>query len=178
VKKIVEDIRGRASNIASADTAGDPMPEGDNPDWTEEDFARARPASEVHGGALAAQLVRGRGRPAKAEGERKEAVSIRLSPEVLSHFRATGPGWQSRIEEVLLKHVRAAPLEEGVSGVWRGRLDDGSVVEVHGTQAEAVSAGRAAAYKGSTHRVGRNAATGQYVAVRKGAGVAKNKDRA
>jgi uncharacterized protein (DUF4415 family) len=31
----------------------------------------------------------------------KEAVSLRLDPDVVAHYRATGPGWQSRINETL-----------------------------------------------------------------------------
>jgi len=84
-----------------------PPPEGeydDNPEWTEEDFANARPASEVLGPEIAARLIR-RGRPVKAAGEKKEAVSIRLSPDVLAHFRATGEGWQTRIDEALRRVV-------------------------------------------------------------------------
>lgn len=85
-----------------------PPPEGeydDNPEWTEEDFANARPTSEVLGPEIAARLIRQRGRPPKAEGEKKEAVSIRLSPDVLAHFRAGGDGWQTRIDEALRKVV-------------------------------------------------------------------------
>jgi uncharacterized protein (DUF4415 family) len=84
-----------------------PPPEGeydDNPEWTEEDFANARPASEVLGPEIAARLIR-LGRPPKAEGEKKEAVSIRLSPHMLAHFRATGEGWQTRIDEALRRIV-------------------------------------------------------------------------
>jgi uncharacterized protein (DUF4415 family) len=33
-------------------------------------------------------------------------VSIRLSPEVLRHFRERGPGWQTRIDEVLRDWVK------------------------------------------------------------------------
>jgi BrnA antitoxin of type II toxin-antitoxin system len=44
------------------------------------------------------QLVR-RGRPKSASP--KEAVSLRLDPDVVAHYRATGPGWQSRINEAL-----------------------------------------------------------------------------
>jgi uncharacterized protein (DUF4415 family) len=77
-----------------------------NPEWTEEDFARARPASELHGLAVAAGLVRKRGRPPLAQGERKEKVTLRLSPQVLEHFRAGGEGWQTRIDEALQAHVR------------------------------------------------------------------------
>ncbi len=42
-----------------------------------------------------------RGRPRKAAP--KEAVNIRLDPDVLAHFRAGGPGWQSRINQALRK---------------------------------------------------------------------------
>jgi uncharacterized protein (DUF4415 family) len=44
------------------------------------------------------KLVR-RGRP-KLDSP-KEAVSLRLGPDVIAHYRATGPGWQSRINETL-----------------------------------------------------------------------------
>jgi uncharacterized protein (DUF4415 family) len=33
----------------------------------------------------------------------KEAVNIRLDPDVLAYFRGTGPGWQSRINAALRK---------------------------------------------------------------------------
>lgn len=36
----------------------------------------------------------------------KRAVSIRLSPEVLDYFKATGKGWQTRLDEVLKGYVR------------------------------------------------------------------------
>jgi len=31
----------------------------------------------------------------------KKLVSIRLSPEVLRHFKSTGEGWQTRLDEAL-----------------------------------------------------------------------------
>lgn len=46
------------------------------------------------------RLVR-RGRPKKPAT--KQAVNIRLDPEVLAWFRATGPGWQSRVNAALRK---------------------------------------------------------------------------
>ena len=42
-----------------------------------------------------------RGRP-RSENP-KVSTTIRLSPEVLAHFRAGGPGWQTRIDETLRK---------------------------------------------------------------------------
>ena len=51
------------------------------------------------------KLIR-RGRP---RSERpKEAVKLRLSGEVLDHFRAGGPGWQTRINETLERAVARA----------------------------------------------------------------------
>ena len=44
-----------------------------------------------------------RGRPPSPN--RKQLVSIRYSPEVLAWFRATGPGWQARLDRVLKDYV-------------------------------------------------------------------------
>ena len=44
-----------------------------------------------------------RGRP-KSENP-KQLVSVRYSPEVLAYFRATGEGWQSRMDRVLREYV-------------------------------------------------------------------------
>lgn len=35
----------------------------------------------------------------------KKLVSLRLSPEVLDHYRSTGPGWQTRIDQALKRVV-------------------------------------------------------------------------
>lgn len=85
----------------------------DNPEWTEEDFARARPASEMFGPEVLANLIRGygkpiRGRPIKSPETRKRNVSLRLSPDVLDALRASGPGWQTRAEEMLREGLKRA----------------------------------------------------------------------
>jgi BrnA antitoxin of type II toxin-antitoxin system len=36
----------------------------------------------------------------------KKLVSRRLSPEVIEHFKSTGSGWQSRIDETLRKALK------------------------------------------------------------------------
>jgi uncharacterized protein (DUF4415 family) len=69
--------------------------DADNPEWTAEDFAQARPAAEV----LPARLLRKVRGPQKTPT--KERVTIRLSRDVLARFRADGPGWQGRIDEAL-----------------------------------------------------------------------------
>jgi uncharacterized protein (DUF4415 family) len=76
-----------------------PNDDPDNPEWTSADFARARPASELPE-ELRAFFPRTRG---IQKAPTKIPVSLRLSAEVVEHFRATGPGWQSRIDEILKK---------------------------------------------------------------------------
>src|SRR3712207_8850254 len=44
------------------------------------------------------KLVR-RGRPPSPAP--KQLLTLRLSPDLIEHFRAKGPGWQTRIEDVL-----------------------------------------------------------------------------
>ena len=66
------------------------------PELTDEWFDRA----DLYEGE---KLVR-RGRPKSAAP--KEAISLRLDQEVLSHYRATGPGWQSRMNDDLRKAAK------------------------------------------------------------------------
>ena len=70
----------------------------ENPEWTEEELANARPFAEVFP-ELAEKFRQAAGRPRAAQT--KKAVSVRLDADVLAKFRATGPGWQTRINEVL-----------------------------------------------------------------------------
>ena len=76
-------------------------------DLTDEELARFRPASEVLPAALLATL-RSPGRP-KAEVT-KERITIRLSPDVLSAFRASGSGWQTRMDAALRDWLRDHPV--------------------------------------------------------------------
>jgi uncharacterized protein (DUF4415 family) len=46
------------------------------------------------------------GRPPLAAQDRKVALTLRLPRDVVERFRATGPGWQTRMGEVLAGHVK------------------------------------------------------------------------
>lgn len=37
----------------------------------------------------------------------KESVTIRLSPEVVGYFRASGKGWQTRLEQALKEYMHS-----------------------------------------------------------------------
>ncbi len=87
-----------------------PKPElldSDNPEWTAKDFAKARPAREVlpeiFGQQMAKDLLRPRGRP-RVEFP-KERINIRLSQEVIQHFKSAGKGWQTRIDIALQQFI-------------------------------------------------------------------------
>lgn len=76
----------------------------DNPEWTREDFAHARPAAAIMPpGFMAAHAPRHRG-PQKAPT--KLLVSLRLDPDVLEQLRAGGRGWQTRANELLRRALR------------------------------------------------------------------------
>jgi uncharacterized protein (DUF4415 family) len=77
-------------------------------DWypTDEEFAQFRPIEEVDPALLAAfekGTLRRRGRPALPN--KREVVSLRLEPEIISAFRASGAGWQTRINALLREHM-------------------------------------------------------------------------
>lgn len=70
----------------------------DNPEWTEADFAKAKPFREMFP-ELYASIKRSRGRP-KVESP-KEAVTLRVSPDTVAKFKATGKDWRARMARML-----------------------------------------------------------------------------
>ncbi len=69
----------------------------DNPEWTDEDFARAKPFREVFPEQHAAWKKRGRP-PATTP---KVHIGFRLAADVVDGIRATGRGYNARVEKVL-----------------------------------------------------------------------------
>jgi uncharacterized protein (DUF4415 family) len=51
------------------------------------------------------EVVR-RGKRGPQKAPTKKLVSLRLSSEVIEHFKATGPGWQTRIDSTLLESIK------------------------------------------------------------------------
>ena len=80
---------------------------GENPEWTAAMIAKARPAKEVlpkiFGARTAAAMLKPRGRPKSSDS--KIAISLRLPPDTLARWKATGPGWQTRMVDVLRESV-------------------------------------------------------------------------
>ncbi len=82
-----------------------PDPEIERP-LSDDELAKALPLA-VALPDLDAKLKRGRGRPKTVSA--KEAVTLRLSPETVAHFKAIGGAeWRSRMSEALEKTSRAS----------------------------------------------------------------------
>ena len=85
-------MNGKKRSTATASVSPD-----DAPELTDAFFEQA---DEYRGEKL---VRRGRGRPPSAA--RKVLLSVRYSPEVVEYFRATGEGWQARMDEALREYV-------------------------------------------------------------------------
>lgn len=85
----------------------------DSPGLSDEQLKQLRPVAETHPEIVEAYQggeLRRRG-PQKAPT--KILVSIRYSEEVLDYFRATGPQWQTRMDEALKQWIHDHPEAAG-----------------------------------------------------------------
>lgn len=74
------------------------------PEWTDDQFDRAEFRI---GGKLIRPADGTLTKPGRPKSDNpKQQVTLRLDSEVLSRFRATGPGWQSRINAELRKALK------------------------------------------------------------------------
>lgn len=90
--------------------------EGEVRELTTEDFKLARPLKEVMPPDFVKMVLDHQaemerlGLMKKTRGKQKmptkKSVTLRLNPEIIDAFKAQGKGWQSRINEVLLKHIQ------------------------------------------------------------------------
>lgn len=90
--------------------AKSPVSDADNPEWTKADFAAAVkfPRGVRLKDLTAGELARIAGKRGPQKAPTKVPVSIRLSPEVVKHFKSKGPGWQARIDAALRKIAKKA----------------------------------------------------------------------
>jgi uncharacterized protein (DUF4415 family) len=88
------------------DTAHEWVGPDDAPELTEEmlDYAELSVGGKVIRPATGV-LTKDGMRPIS---EKRQPVTLRLTPEVIDHFKAGGEGWQSRIGDILERHVDEA----------------------------------------------------------------------
>jgi len=72
-----------------------------------DDIRAMRPASEVLPKKLLDVLPkRKRGERGPQKEPKKVSVTVRYSPEVVEYFKATGEGWQTRMDKVLKSYIK------------------------------------------------------------------------
>jgi uncharacterized protein (DUF4415 family) len=91
--------RKSANSAAASPRPSATRPDDDLPETTDDMLASA----ELR---IGERVIR-RGRPPSPAP--KQAVKLRLDPEVLAYYRSKGPGWQTRINATLR---RAAKLKK------------------------------------------------------------------
>ena len=82
----------------------------ESPEWTDSDFASAKPASALFDPATHAKLVQLQRKPGERGPQKaptKVAVTVRYSPDVLAAFRAMGAGWQTKMDDALREWLRS-----------------------------------------------------------------------
>ena len=83
------------------------LSEEDEPvEWPDDVFDRAQISVDGKIVRAATGKLTRRGRPPVGDAP-KQQVTLRLPREVIAHFKAGGPGWQTRIGEVLERHAKA-----------------------------------------------------------------------
>ena len=75
--------------------------DGEVPEITKEQFARFRPSREV----VPDIVERARRHRGPQKAPTKKSISIRLDADLVEHFRATGRGGQTRLNQTLRKAV-------------------------------------------------------------------------
>ena len=87
----------------SAEKRPPPSDYDEMPELTDEQIKELRPASELFA-ELGIPMPRPVGRPRAAEVKR--SVTIRMDQDVIDYFKADGPGWQTRMNDVLAREAR------------------------------------------------------------------------
>lgn len=80
--------------------------DSDNPEVTAAQFAAARPVTEVWPADLVQAFEAQRRRRGRQKAPTKRLVSLRLDRQTIDTYRATGRGWQTRIDEDLAKAAK------------------------------------------------------------------------
>jgi len=94
-----------AAEIAAARKAAttDPSKESPKVDWSK--------GTVTSGGGVASTLAGLRRTRGPSKRPAKEQVAIRLDPDVVGALRASGPGWQTRVNAALKEWLASQPAK-------------------------------------------------------------------
>ena len=85
------------------------MIDDENPEWTDEMFAKAHPAAdvlrEIFPAELAAEMLKPKRTRGPGKRPAKTSTTLRLPAETLERWKASGPGWQTRMADLLSRRA-------------------------------------------------------------------------
>lgn len=86
----------------------------ENPEWSPEEFQKARPAGEVlheiFSKEVADEMLNKKpGRPLGSGV--KESQTVRFDRDIIAAFKSTGKGWQTRMNEALREWLKEHPMK-------------------------------------------------------------------
>ena len=92
---------GKSLRESEIDPASEPDEE--NPEWTAETSARARPVWDFPELVAILQHHGKLGRPPLPDTDKKHRVTLYLDPDIIARLKADGKGWQTRANAALRK---------------------------------------------------------------------------
>ncbi|MBW9087976.1 BrnA antitoxin family protein [Rhizobium wenxiniae] len=98
-------MKRRLSDHEEAEIQSSILSDPDNPELTEEQLSQGRPFREALPD-LAASIDRARKRGRPPVDNPRQQISVRLDPDIIAHYKATGKGWQSRLNDDLRKAAK------------------------------------------------------------------------
>ena len=90
---------GKSLRESEIDPASEPDEE--NPEWTAETSARARPVWDFPELVAILQHHGKLGRPPLPDTDKKHRVTLYLDPDIIARLKADGKGWQTRANAAL-----------------------------------------------------------------------------
>ena len=79
----------------------------DSPPLSDQELASMRPLRQAFPDLAEYAAKRKRGQRGPQKAPTKRPVTIRIDPDVLDTYKATGPGWQSRMNEALRRGTKS-----------------------------------------------------------------------
>jgi uncharacterized protein (DUF4415 family) len=95
----------RMTPEADAEITAAALSDPDTQPLSDEELGSMRPMSDVDP-ELLDRIRRYRGQRGPQKDPTKVLVSLRLDRDLVDHLRATGPGWQTRVNDLVRKHSR------------------------------------------------------------------------
>lgn len=84
--------------------------DAENPEWTASEVRQARPLMDALPKKTVAAVRRYRGQRGPQKSPTKELISVRIDRDIVAAYRASGPGWQTRMNDALRTQAKKSSV--------------------------------------------------------------------